>query len=136
MRSRFVQKMNVFFNITFKKLNLKSFWYYWSKCRWWHEWQCTKKKRPPYRWSSMSKSNSYCKSSGEEVSVRPIPVWWSRRESNPCPRIAPHSDFYSLAYLWLRQYLWHKQPVLNWPFRFSAKELKANSFCLFHIYDQ
>ncbi len=31
------------------------------------------------------KSNSYCKSSGEEVSVRPIPVWWTRRGLNPRP---------------------------------------------------
>ena len=29
------------------------------------------------------KSNSYCKLSWEEVSVQPIPVWWSLGGSNP-----------------------------------------------------
>ena len=31
------------------------------------------------------KSNSYCKPSREEVSVRPIPVWWSLGGSNSWP---------------------------------------------------
>ena len=26
------------------------------------------------------------KAAAEEIGVRPIPVWWSRGESNPCPK--------------------------------------------------
>ena len=62
-------------------------------------------------------------------------IWWRWRDSNPRPRVAPRTTFYSLVYLSIRRYLWHRQPVSNLLFRFSDGQRKLTDFTYLEEYD-
>ena len=54
--------------------------------------ECTDSKQVP-SWNRFqdgaccgSERTFYGETTAEEIGVRPIPVWWSRGESNPCPK--------------------------------------------------
>ena len=79
----------------------------------------------------VSERNLYGKSAAKEVGVRPIHVWWTRGESNPCPKI------YSYSFLRAKFVFW------NSPLATPANRLydrvaflfmtasKANGLCTF-----